>query len=53
MIRIGNVHLADFQKLNDFFVAQRVAQPVDISKYIDPSYAAAARGLLDNGLLKP
>jgi NitT/TauT family transport system substrate-binding protein len=49
----GNVHLADFQKLNDFFVAQQVAQPVDMSKYIDPSYAAAARGLLDNGLLKP
>src|SRR5205823_1419832 len=48
----GNVHAADFQKLNDFFVAQGVAPPVDMNKYIDPSYAEAARGLLANGLLK-
>jgi len=49
----GNVHTADFQKLNDFFVAQGVAPPVDMSRYIDPTYAEAARGLLANGLLKP
>jgi len=47
----GEVHVADFQQLNDFFVAQQVAPPLDMSKYIDPSYAAAARGLLANGLL--
>jgi NitT/TauT family transport system substrate-binding protein len=48
----GNVHVADFQQLNDFFVAQGVAPAVDMSKYVDPSYAEAARGLLANGLLK-
>jgi NitT/TauT family transport system substrate-binding protein len=48
----GNVHVDDFQKLNDFFVAQKVAPPVDMSKLIDPSYAEAARALLDSGLLK-
>jgi NitT/TauT family transport system substrate-binding protein len=48
----GNVHVSDFQQLNDFFVAQGVAPVVDMSKYVDPSYAEAARGLLANGLLK-
>ena len=48
----GEVHTADFQKLNDFFVAQKVAAPVDMTKLIDPSYAQAARALLDGGLLK-
>jgi len=47
----GELHVADFQKLNDFFVAQGVAPPLDMSTLIDPTYAEAARALLANGLL--
>ena len=40
----GNVHVADFQKLQDFFVTQGVATPIDMNAVVDPSYAEAPAG---------
>jgi NitT/TauT family transport system substrate-binding protein len=46
----GRVHVEDFQKLEDFFVAQgAVKTPVDINAIVDPSYAEAARRILAEG----
>jgi NitT/TauT family transport system substrate-binding protein len=39
----GRIHIDDFQKLNDFFVAQGEAPSIDMSSLIDLSYAEAAR----------
>jgi NitT/TauT family transport system substrate-binding protein len=47
----GRIHVDDFQKLNDFFVAQGDAPALNISALVDPSYAEAARRMLDTGLL--
>jgi NitT/TauT family transport system substrate-binding protein len=47
----GRIHVEDFQKLNDFFVAQGVAPALDMSSLVDPSFAEAARQLLDAGTL--
>ncbi|HZO27206.1 MAG TPA: ABC transporter substrate-binding protein [Chloroflexota bacterium] len=45
----GRVHVEDFQKLNDFFVAQGVAPALDMASLVDLSYAEAARRLLAEG----
>lgn len=45
----GRVHIDDFQKLNDFFVAQGVAAALTMSDYVDLTYAEAARQLLAAG----
>jgi NitT/TauT family transport system substrate-binding protein len=46
----GNVHVADFQKLQEFFVAQGVVKtPIDINAVVDPSFADAARQILATG----
>lgn len=42
----GRLHVEDFQKLNDYFVAQGLAQPLDMNVYVDLSVAEAARQLL-------
>jgi NitT/TauT family transport system substrate-binding protein len=47
----GEVHVQDFQTLNDFFVAQGVAPALDMSALVDPSFAEAARRILDAGTL--
>jgi NitT/TauT family transport system substrate-binding protein len=45
----GRVHVEDFQKLNDFFVAQGTAPNLDMSTYVDVSFAEAARQILARG----
>jgi NitT/TauT family transport system substrate-binding protein len=45
----GRVHVDDFQKLNDFFVAQGVAPALTMSSLVDLSYAEAARQILAAG----
>jgi hypothetical protein len=45
----GRVHVEDFQKLNDFFVAQGVAPALDMSALVDLGYAEAARQMLAAG----
>jgi NitT/TauT family transport system substrate-binding protein len=45
----GRVHVEDFQKLNDFFVAQGVAPALDMSTLVDLSVAEAARKILAEG----
>jgi NitT/TauT family transport system substrate-binding protein len=46
----GNVHVQDFEKLQEFFVAQGVVKtPIDINAVVDPSFAEAARQILANG----
>jgi NitT/TauT family transport system substrate-binding protein len=46
----GNIHVADFQKLQDFFVQQgAVKTPIDINAVVDPSFAEAARQILASG----
>jgi len=50
--RDGMLHLADFQKLNEFFLAQGIAPPLDMSGYVDTSYAEGARALLASGFLQ-
>jgi NitT/TauT family transport system substrate-binding protein len=47
----GRIHVEDFQKLNDFFVAQGVAPALDMTSMVDPSYAEAARRILAEGTL--
>jgi NitT/TauT family transport system substrate-binding protein len=48
----GQVHVQDFQKLQDFFVSTGAVQtPIDIGAVIDLTYAEAARGLLSDGIL--
>ena len=47
----GQVHVEDFQKLNDFFVAQGVAPALDMSKLVDLTVADAARKILAEGTL--
>ena len=42
----GRLHVEDFQKLNDFFVAQGVAPALDMSALVDLSVAEAARRIL-------
>lgn len=42
----GRVHVEDFQKLNDFFVAQGVAPALDMASLVDLSVADAARRML-------
>jgi len=45
----GRIHVEDFQKLNDFFVAQGLAPAITISSLVDLSYAEAARQILAAG----
>ena len=48
----GRVHVEDFQKMQEFFVAQGyVKSPIDINAVVDPSFAEAARRILDAGTL--
>jgi ABC-type nitrate/sulfonate/bicarbonate transport system substrate-binding protein len=47
----GRIHVDDFQKLNDFFVAQGVAPALDMSTIVDLSVAEAARRILAEGTL--
>ena len=42
----GRIHVEDFQKLNDFFVAQGVAPVLDMNAIVDLSVAEAARRIL-------
>jgi NitT/TauT family transport system substrate-binding protein len=43
----GRVHIEDFQKLEDFFVAQGVVRrPIDMAGIIDLTVADSARGIL-------
>lgn len=45
----GRIHVEDFQKLNDFFVAQGAAPALDMSALVDLSVAEAARRILAEG----
>jgi NitT/TauT family transport system substrate-binding protein len=47
----GRLHVDDFQKLNDFFVAQGLAPKLDMSTLVDLSVAEAARRILAEGTL--
>lgn len=47
----GRIHVEDFQKLNDFFVAQGVAPALDMGAYVDLTVAEAARRILAEGTL--
>jgi len=47
----GRLHVEDFQKLNDFFVAQGAAPALDMSTLVDLSVAEAARRILAEGTL--